>query len=58
MDHEKREYILGHTLAGPGPVYGEFAGLCHKVIKLPRYDTRLSDPIKNDDLHTGPVRKP
>jgi integrase len=38
MDHEKREYILGHTLPGLGSVYGDMAGLHHEVLKLPRYE--------------------
>lgn len=38
MDHEKREYILGHTLPGLGSVYGDMAGLYQEVVKLPRYE--------------------
>jgi integrase len=38
MDHEKREYILGHTLPGMGGVYGDMAGLCSEIKKLPWYD--------------------
>ncbi len=58
MDHEKREYILGHTLPGLGSVYGDRAKLYHEVIKLPRYDTGPRAPIKNDGQYTDPVRKP
>jgi hypothetical protein len=39
MDHEKREYILGHTLPGLGSVYGDMAVLHQEVLKLPRYPT-------------------
>jgi integrase len=38
MDHEKREYILGHTLPGLGSVYGDMAGLYNEIIKLPWYN--------------------
>jgi len=38
MDHEKREYILGHTLPGLGGVYGDMAGLHSEIKKLPWYD--------------------
>ncbi len=58
MDHEKREYILGHTLPGLGSVYGDMAGLYHEVIKLPRYDTDARVAIKDDGQYTDPARKP
>ncbi len=37
MDHEKREYVLGHTLPGLGSVYGDMAGLHEEIVKLPWY---------------------
>lgn len=36
MDHEKREYIVGHALPGMGDTYGDMAGLYSEVVKLPR----------------------
>lgn len=38
MDHEKREFILGHALPGLGDTYGDMAGLRREIEKLPRYD--------------------
>jgi integrase len=50
MDHEKREYILGHALPGLGSVYGDMAGLYAEIIKLPLYTVeqeRLDVPQPN-----------
>ncbi|NIX78104.1 DUF6538 domain-containing protein [Microvirga terricola] len=38
MDHEKREYIVGHRLPGLGSVYGDMAGLSAEIGKLPWYE--------------------
>lgn len=35
LDHEKREYILGHSLPGLGDTYGDMAGLRREMDKLP-----------------------
>lgn len=36
MDHEKREYIVGHALPGMGDTYGDMAGLYAEIVKIPR----------------------
>lgn len=35
MDHEKREYMIGHALPGMGDTYGDMAGLYQEIVKLP-----------------------
>ena len=42
MDHEKREYILGHTLPGLGSKYGDMRGLVEEINKLPTYNVPSS----------------
>lgn len=37
LDHEKREYIIGHALPGLGDTYGDMAGLRREIEKLPFY---------------------
>jgi hypothetical protein len=36
MDHEKREYMIGHALPGMGDTCGDMAGLFGEIIKLPQ----------------------
>ena len=44
MDHEKREYILGHRLPGLGSTYGDMAGLHREIEKLPWYNLQELKP--------------
>ena len=48
LDHEKREYILGHSLPGLGDTYGDMAGLRREMDKL---------PAERIEEYSGPARQ-
>lgn len=54
MNHEKREYMVGHTLPGQAEVYGGMRGLLAELAKLP---DPLTGELCDPELSRGASKK-